>query len=130
MNGEMNIGRITLSVMPCQNTCVVPEASAAPTRPPIRACDDEDGRPKYQVTKFQVIAPSRPPMTTPRPLTSDGGEMMPVPTVAATLPASPKNGSEPTRLPTAAMSKAKRGVSARVDTLVAIALAASWKPLV
>ena len=69
-------------------------------------------------------------MTTPSPLTFDGGEMIPVPTVAATLPASPKNGKDPTRLPTAAMSRATRGVSARVDTLVAIALAASWKPLV
>ena len=34
------------------------------------------------------------------------------------------------RLPTAAMPRATRGVSARVETLVAIALAASWKPLV
>ena len=30
----------------------------------------------------------------------------------------------------AAMTSAMRGVSARVETLVAIALAASWKPLV
>ena len=33
-------------------------------------------------------------MTTPSPLTFDGGEMIPVPTVAATLPARPKNGPD------------------------------------
>src|SRR5262245_24516604 len=129
-SGDRNIGRMTFAVMPCQNTSVVPEASAAPISPPMSACDEDDGRPKYQVIKFQVIAPSRPANTTPRPATSDGGATMPVPTVAATLPAMWKNGNEPTRFPTAAMSSAKRGVSARVDTLVAIAFAASWNPLV
>jgi len=34
------------------------------------------------------------------------------------------------KLPTAAMSSPARGVSARVETDVAIALAASWKPFV
>jgi hypothetical protein len=33
-------------------------------------------------------------------------------------------------LPTAATTKATRGVSARVETEVAMALAASWKPFV
>ena len=36
----------------------------------------------------------------------------------------------PTKFMTAAMASATRGVSARVETDVAIALAASWKPLV
>ncbi len=36
----------------------------------------------------------------------------------------------PKRLATAAMASATRGVRARVETEVAIALAASWKPLV
>ena len=36
----------------------------------------------------------------------------------------------PTKFMTAAMARATRGVSARVDTEVAMALAASWKPLV
>ena len=36
----------------------------------------------------------------------------------------------PTKLRTAAIISAMRGVSARVDTEVAIALAASWNPLV
>ncbi len=52
--------------------------------------------------------------------------MMPLPTVSATF--LPKNA--PTRLATAAMTSATRGVRARVDTEVAMALAESWKPLV
>ena len=32
-------------------------ASAAPTRPPISACDDDDGRPSHHVIRFQMIAP-------------------------------------------------------------------------
>ena len=52
--------------------------------------------------------------------------MMPLPTVSATFV--PKNA--PKRLATAAMTSATRGVSARVETEVAIAFAASWKPLV
>ena len=36
----------------------------------------------------------------------------------------------PTKFITAARIRATRGVSARVDTDVAIALAASWKPFV
>ena len=36
----------------------------------------------------------------------------------------------PTKFITAAITSATRGVSARVETEVAIALAASWKPLV
>ena len=35
-----------------------PRARAAPMRPPIRACVDDDGRPSRQVTRFQTIAPA------------------------------------------------------------------------
>ena len=52
--------------------------------------------------------------------------MIPLPTVDAT--AVPRNA--PTRFMIAAMISAARGDSARVDTDVAMALAASWKPLV
>ena len=38
--------------------------SPAPTRPPTRACDDDDGMPKYQVNRFQAIAPSSADRTT------------------------------------------------------------------
>ena len=117
---------MTLSRMPTQKICPPGANSDAPTSPPNRACDDEDGMPKYQVIRFQTIAPTRPAKTTPRLARPGGRPMMPLPTVAATFP--PRN--EPIRLPTAAMTSAIRGVSARVETEVAIALAASWKPLV
>ena len=44
--------------------------------------------------------------------------------------ATPTPRSAPTKLRIAAIVRASRGVKARVDTEVAIALAASWKPLV
>ena len=72
------------------------------------------------------MAPSTPAKTMPRPGMPRGGSIRPLPTVAATL--APK--WVPMKLPTAAISSATRGVRARVLTLVAIALAASWKPLV
>ena len=114
----------TLS-MTVSHVTVVPEARAAPTRPPINACEEDDGSPKYQVIRFQAMAPSRPPITMTRPWLPDGGEIT-LPTVLAT--SWPRKA--PTKFMTAAMARATRGVRARVDTEVAIALAASWKPLV
>ena len=64
--GDSTIGIRTLSTIVAQCT-IAPAAIAAPTRPPIRACDDEEGRPKYQVIRFQAIAPSRPARTTTSP---------------------------------------------------------------
>ena len=49
-----------------------------------------------------------------------------MPTVAATL----VETSAPRTFVTAAIASATRGVSARVETEVAMALAESWKPLV
>ena len=42
-------------------------ARAAPTSPPISACDDDDGSPKYQVIRFQAIAPISAAKTTCSP---------------------------------------------------------------
>ena len=72
------------------------------------------------------MAPSSAAPHRTRPSSPPGASMMPLPTVSATL--APKKA--PKRLATAAMASAARGVRARVDTDVAIALAASWKPLV
>ena len=55
-----------------------------------------------------------------------GASMIPLPTVEAT--SVPRKA--PTRFITAAMANATRGESARVATEVAMAFAASWKPLV
>ncbi len=71
------------------------------------------------------MAPIRPDITTTRPWVPASGEIT-LPTVLAT--SWPRNA--PTKFMIAAMISATRGVSARVETEVAIALAASWKPLV
>ena len=92
----------------------------------MRACEDDEGRPFHQVSRFHPIAPTRAAPTSQRPSIPSGASMIPLPTVWATLV--PKNA--PTRLATAAISSAMRGVSARVDTDVAMAFAASWNPFV
>ena len=49
---------------PAPLTASAPSATnAAPTTPPISACDDDDGRPKYHVARFHAIAPIRPANT-------------------------------------------------------------------
>jgi hypothetical protein len=105
---------------------VVADARPAPINPPMSAWDDEEGSPNHQVTRFQVMAPRRPESTTTSPWLPSGMLMIPLPIVFAT----PSPSRAPMRLKIAAMSSATRGVRAPVETDVAIALAASWKPLV
>ena len=125
-SGEAIIGMTTFSVIVCHST-VTPPARPAPTRPPISACVDDDGRPKYQVIRFQVIAPSRPARMMTRPWFSETPSMV---STLWTVFATSCPSSAPTKFMTAAMISATRGVSARVEIEVAMALAASWKPLV
>ena len=124
-SGETIMGITTFSRMPAHFT-VPAAASVAPTNPPIRACDEDDGRPNHQVVRFQTMAPSKAARTTTRLDSVSGSSTIPDPTVWAT----PVPRKAPTRFITAAITRAARGVSARVDTDVAMALAASWKPLV
>ena len=123
-SGESTIGMRTLSTIALQSTKLL-EARAAPTSPPISACDDEDGSPKYQVVRFQVIAPRSAARMTTRPSSPLGGVITSETVFATSCPS-----SAPAKFITAAMVRANRGVSARVEIDVAIALAASWKPLV
>ena len=90
------------------------------------ACEDDEGSPNHQVIRFQVIAPISAAKTISSPSLPSGGSMIPAPTVLATSVES----SAPTRFITAASASATRGVSALVETATAMALAASWKPLV
>ena len=60
------------------------------------------------------------------PIDSTSGSTTPVAMVAATTVPNTRNA---TKLKKAAHITARRGVSTRVDTTVAIELAASWKPL-
>src|SRR5690349_22763481 len=123
--GETTIGMMTLDHTTLQCT-TTPATRAAPQRPPMRAWEEDEGSPNHHVIRFQAIAPTRAATTSHIPSTPSGWAMMPDPMVAATL--LPKKA--PKRLATAAIASATRGVSARVETEVAIALAASWKPLV
>ena len=97
---------------------------ADPTRPPIRAWDELDGSPKYQVIRFQPIAPISPAKTTVGVIAPVF--TMPLPTVAATL----SEMNAPAKLNSAAKPTASRGDIARVEIDVATTLAVSWKPLV
>src|SRR4051812_28351926 len=121
--GATSAGIATFSTRPDQITSP-PEASVAPTIPPISACDDEEGSPSHHVARFQAIAPIRPAKTVSS--VTDPASTIPLAIVAAT--ASDRNA--PTKLRLAAINTAIRGDMARVDTDVAIEFAVSWNPLV
>src|SRR3954465_8152422 len=97
-------------------------ATAAPAYPPITACDELEGIPKYQVITFQAIAPSNPPRMT------FGLTMLcsiiPPPTAFATA-SEPVNAAA--KLNTAAQITAASGLKTRVPTMVAMEFAESWK---
>ena len=68
MTGDSTAGRITLPTTP---SSLVPSpvqftplsrapAMVAPIRPPNSACEELDGRPSSQVSRFQTIPPTRP----------------------------------------------------------------------
>ena len=128
--GDTTIGMTTLSRITVQCT-VAPATTPTPVSAPIRACEEDEGRPFHHVMRFQTIAPITAASTMTRPCRagipdSAVRSTMPDPMVLATSTPS----SAPRRLNAAAMTSATLGVSARVETEVAMAFAASWKPLV
>src|SRR4051795_9202304 len=88
------------------------------------ACEDDDGRPKYHVARFQAIAPIRPAKTIV--IEMESLLTMSLPTVAATF----SDRNAPTKLNIAAKATAMRGGIARVEMDVATTFAVSWNPLV
>src|SRR3954454_3733400 len=114
----MTIGITTRPTTPIQCTAL-PEARPAPTSPPTSAWEEEDGSPKYQVMRFQRIAPTSAARVTVSPAGPAGGWMI----WRATGPARSVESRAPPRLATAARVRAARGVRARVETALAIALA-------
>ena len=102
--------------------------TAAPIRPPNRACEELDGRPLSQVIMFQRTAPMRPAkmMSGVMWIPSDPSRISPPEMVLATS----VDRNAPTRLSTAARATAVLGLIAPVAMGVAIALAVSWNPLV
>src|SRR5438270_12895540 len=125
MTGESAIGRTTLSTSPPHFT-VFAAPRAAPTRPPIRACVDDDGSPSHQVNRFQTIAPMSAAKTTTSPWVPLDTEMIPLPTVWATL----VDTTAPTTFSAAAMPGAVNGRTALVEIELATAAAASRTPWV
>src|SRR5215204_5329268 len=123
-SGDSGMNRMVFSRLPRSNAPKPALATPAPAKPPMSAWDEEVGRPSHQVRKFQVIAPASPAKTTAS-LTTAGSTVLP--TVLATPVWNTKKAA---KLNTAAQMTASRGVRTRVETTVAIELAASWNPLV
>ena len=101
-----------------------PEAAmAAPAKPPISVCDDEDGIPNHQVAKFHIMAATIPEKMI-------GNVMYCSSTAFETVLAIPKPlkylaMKNATKLKAAAHNTALKGVRTFVDTMVAIEFAAS-----
>src|SRR5690348_16449917 len=125
MTGASTAGRMTLATRLCHLTAWPPAAaSMAPITPPISACDELDGIPRNQVSRFHTIAPVRPAATTVS--VTSLVSTRPLAIVAATA----RDRNAPTRLSTPDRATAIRGRSAPVAIVVAIALPVSWNPLV
>src|SRR5829696_2386496 len=124
ISGDRAMNRMVFSRLAAFRTPNPALATPAPAKPPISACDEEVGRPSHQVRKFQATAPTSPAKTTAS-LTTAGSTVLP--TVLATPVWKTKKAA---KLKKAAQMTAMRGVSTRVETTVAIELAASWNPLV
>jgi hypothetical protein len=91
-NTKPNAGETTMPAAvlprPSQTIAFSPAlADPAPTRPPTRACDDDEGMPASQVMTFQAIAPISAPKIS-RSVTNETATM-PEPMVLATC--RPKN---------------------------------------
>src|SRR5215216_7917739 len=123
-SGDRTMNRMVFSRLAALRTLKPALATPAPAKPPMRACDEEVGRPSHQVSRFQETAPTSPAKTTAS-LTTAGSTVLP--TVLATPVWNTKKAA---KLKKAAQRTAMRGVSTRVETTVAIELAASWNPLV
>src|SRR5437588_9732465 len=118
--GDTIAGTITLSRTPVPLIAAVPSAAqAAPTRPPISACDELEGSPSHHVVRFHAIAPSSAANTTVVLVAE--AETIPLAIVVATL----SEMNAPTKLSTAEYPTAMRGGIARVEIEAATALAVS-----
>jgi hypothetical protein len=88
--------------------------------PPISACEELVGSPKYHVIIFQQHAPASAPKIIL--LSTIVISIIPLPIVLATCSPKKRNAI---KLKNAAQITARRGVSTLVDTIVAIELAES-----
>jgi hypothetical protein len=95
-------------------------AMAAPAKPPISACEEDEGMPNHQVRRFQKVAARRPENTTGRVINS----CFTVLAIVFATPCSLKI-KKAAKLNNAAQHTAWKGVSTFVETMVAIEFAAS-----
>src|SRR5467141_2248768 len=89
----------------------------------MRACEELVGRPMTSVIRFQVMAPRRPARSTFS--STNSIRTIPLPMVLAT--AVPKTKAA-MKFQKAAHTTARKGVRTRVETTVAMELAASCQP--
>src|SRR3954471_16019779 len=123
--GASSPGTMTFSTIPSPSMALAPSLTkAAPTTPPMSACEELAGNPSHHVARFHVIAPIRPANTTVVVIAS--AWTMPLATVAATA----SEMKAPAKFRTADIATAERGDIARVETDVAMAFAVSWNPFV
>jgi hypothetical protein len=123
--GDSRAGRMTLfSTVLTWMASAPPAIQVAPISPPNSACDELEGRPRYQVSRFHRIA-----ATSPAKITTG------VMSVSSTSPpeivfATCTDRNAPARFRQPASATATLGRRAPVAIEVAMALAVSWKPLV
>src|SRR5215218_7209887 len=123
-SGDSGMNKMVFSRLLASSTPKPALATPAPAKPPMRACEDEVGRPSHQVRRFQAMAPASPAKTTASLTTAESTVL---PTVLATCVWKTRKAMKLNR---AAQMTASRGVRTLVETTVAMELAASWKPLV
>src|SRR6478735_628653 len=118
--GESTSGTSTFCTSACHLNAEMPAcATTAPPNPPISACEELEGMPHHQVSKFQIQAPSSAASTTVW-LTTAGLANPEAIVLATAVPA-----IAPTKLKQPATITAVCNGTTPVDTTVAIALAAS-----
>jgi hypothetical protein len=119
-NGAITI-KIIILMTPDMITELQPApATAAPTNPPVRVCEELEGRPNHQVRRFQRIAATKAEAITVRLTTSGLITLLPI--VWATFRGKIRNAI---KLKNAAMPTAAIGERTLVETTVAIEFAES-----
>jgi hypothetical protein len=113
--------KIIIFITPAYTTELQPElATAAPTKPPTRVCEELEGSPNHHVARFQAIAAISAEAITVRLMTS--GLITPFPIVVATFRGKIRNA---TKLKNDAIATAATGDRTLVETTVAIEFAES-----
>jgi len=117
MVGDRKIKAVVLMMPDHTSVPTPPLAMPAPMSPPISACEELLGKPKYQVVMFQMMAPPSAERITRLSITLRW--TMPLPTVCATSVPIKKAAI---KLKNAAQKTACLGVRTRVETMVEIEL--------